>query len=311
MALRKRSKKSSTDEGRPRLFCFGMGYSAMALARRLVARDWQLAGTARSQTKVAKLKSLGIEAFLLDRGLRLPAGALAGTTHLLVSAPPDEQGDPVIDQARDDILGCEGLRWVGYLSTTGVYGNRDGGWVDEESALRPTVERSRRRVAAERSWRELHRTAGLPLHIFRLAGIYGPGRNILDNLRQGTAKRIVKPGQFFSRIHVEDIARVLEASIDKPNPGRVYNVCDDEPAAPSDIVTYGAAILGLEPPPAIPFDEASLSSMAMSFYRDNRRVANRRIHEELGVTLAYPNYRAGLEAILAADSLDQPLDRIS
>ena len=305
IALRKRFRKAPKEEQAPRLFCFGLGYSAMALVRRLQARGWRVAGTSRAPSKAERLRAAGLEVFLFDRGLTLAADALQGTTHLLVSVPPDDKGDPLIDGAREDILRCEGMVWAGYLSTTGVYGDREGGWVDEESALRPTQERSRRRAAAERAWRELHRTAGLPVHIFRLAGIYGPGRSVLDNLRRGTAKRIDKPGQVFSRIHVEDIAAVLEASIERPNPGQVYNVCDDDPAAPADVVAYGAELLGLEPPPLVPFDEASLSAMALSFYRDNRRVANRRIHEELGVRLAYPTYREGLQAVLESVSSDQ------
>ncbi len=304
--LGKRFRKAPKEEKEPRLFCFGVGYSAMALVRRLQARGWRVAGTSRAPSKVERLRAEGLEMFLFDRGLPLAADALTGTTHLLVSVPPDDTGDPVIDGARDDILRCDNLVWAGYLSTTGVYGDREGGWVDEESALRPTLERSRRRVAAERAWRELHRTAGVPIHIFRLAGIYGPGRNVLESLRQGTAKRIDKPGQVFSRIHVEDIATVLDASIERPNPGQVYNVCDDDPAAPADVVAYGAELLGQEPPPLVPFEDASLSAMALSFYRDNRRVANRRIHEELGVSLAFPSYREGLQDILESLSSDQP-----
>ena len=195
-----------------RLFCFGLGFSARALAGRLRARDWRIAGTTRGADRAAALRAEGIEAFVFDRARPLedPAAALAGTTHLLASVPPDEHGDPVIDVHGADIAGIEGLAWVGYLSTTGVYGDRDGGWVDEGSALEPTGARGRRRVAAEQAWCALHRDHGLPVHLFRLAGIYGPGRNALATVRAGTAKRIDKPGQVFSRIHVDDIAQVLD-----------------------------------------------------------------------------------------------------
>jgi nucleoside-diphosphate-sugar epimerase len=192
------------------------------------------------------------------------------------------------------------LAWVGYLSTTGVYGDRDGGWVDETSELRPSGARGRRRVAAETAWLDLWRDRGVPVHIFRLAGIYGPGRSPFDALRAGTAKRIVKPGQVFSRIHVDDLASVLLSSIARPRPGAVYNVCDDEPASPADVVAHAAQLLGAPPPPLVSFDEAALSPMARSFYADNKRVSNALIKTELGVRLRYPDYRAGLAAILAA-----------
>jgi nucleoside-diphosphate-sugar epimerase len=187
--------------------------------------------------------------------------------------------------------------WVGYLSTTGVYGDRAGGWVDEASALTPAGERGRRRVAAEAGWRAL----GLPLHIFRLAGIYGPGRSALDSVRAGKAQRIDKPGQVFSRIHVDDIAAVLDASIARPYPGAIYNVCDDDPAPPQDVIAYACALLGRAPPPLVPFDQAALSPMARSFYGESKRVSNRRIKDELGVRLRFPDYRAGLDALAAAD----------
>ena len=286
----------------PRLFCFGLGYSARALAGRLRGRGFRIAGTTRSAEKAAALAAEGIEAFVFDRGRPLddPAAALAGTTHLLASAPPDEAGDPVIDHHGADIAALEGLAWAGYLSTTGVYGDRDGGWVDEDSALEPTGERGRRRVAAEAAWLALHRDWGLPVHLFRLAGIYGPGRNALATVRSGRAKRVDKPGQVFSRIHVADIARVLEASIERPNPGRAYNLCDDDPAAPAEVIAHACRLLGLDPPTLVPFAEAELSPMARSFYRDNKRVSNRRIKEELDVELAYPDYKSGLKALLVA-----------
>jgi nucleoside-diphosphate-sugar epimerase len=286
----------------PRLFVFGLGYSAQVFARRLRARGWRVAGTTRSPEAATALRAEGVEALLFDRDrpLSTPAAALAGTSHLLASVPPDQAGDPVLDLHGPDIAACASIAWVGYLSTTGVYGDRGGDWVDENSELEPTGPRSMRRRAAERAWLELQRHHGLPVHIFRLAGIYGPGRSALDQARAGTARRIDKPGQVFSRIHVDDIATVLEASIARPNPGRAYNICDDNPAPPAEVVAQACALLGLEPPPLVPYEAAALSPMARSFYRDNKRVSNRRIKEELGVSLAYPDYQAGLKAILAA-----------
>jgi nucleoside-diphosphate-sugar epimerase len=273
-----------------KLLCFGLGYSAQALMRRLGA-EWTVTGTTRSDDS-ASLR--------FDREHRLTPAAFAGVTHILVSIPPDEAGDPVLDGHAGEIAGLSSLRWVGYLSTTGVYGTRDGGWVDETSELRPTGRRGERRVAAEAGWLDLWRGRGVPVHIFRLAGIYGPGRSAFDALRAGTAKRIDSAGQVFSRIHVDDIASVLLASMVQPRPGAIYNVCDNEPAAPGEIVTYAASLIGVDPPPLIPLDTAELSPMARSFYADNKRVSNALIKEELGVALAYPDYRAGLVAILAA-----------
>lgn len=286
----------------PSLFVFGLGYSALVLARRLRARGWRVAGTTRSEERAEALRADGFAARLFDRGRPLAdsAAAFSGITHLLTSVPPNGEGDPVLDRHAADIAKCPSLRWVGYLSTTGVYGDRGGGRVDEDSELRPTSERSRRRADAERCWLGLWRGRGVPVHVFRLAGIYGPGRSALDAVRAGAAKRIDKPGQVFSRIHVDDIATVVEASMARPAPGCIYNVCDDDPAPPAEVVDYACGLLGVPPPPLVPFAQAELSPMARSFYRDNRRVSNRRIKEELGVSLAYPDYRAGLKAIHAS-----------
>jgi nucleoside-diphosphate-sugar epimerase len=284
----------------PRLFAFGLGYSALALARALQAEGWRIAGTTRSADKRAELATQGIEAHLFERARPLAdvEAALAGTTHLLSSIPPDEAGDPVLERHRADLERCRTLVWAGYLSTTGVYGDQGGAWVDETTPVAPTLARSRRRVAAEGHWL----ASGLPVHVFRLAGIYGPGRSALDAVRAGTARRIVKPGQTFGRIHVDDIVQVLRASIARPNPGAIYNLADDQPAAPADVVAHAARLLGVPPPPAIPFEQAELSPMAQSFYSDHRRVSNARIKEDLGVVLRFPDYRAGLRAILAQEA---------
>lgn len=283
------------------LFCFGLGYSALRLARALGSDGWDVAGTCRSPEKQADLEAQGITAYLMN-GDELPdPTAFAAASHVLVSIPPDADGDPVARAFGDALAASDTLRWFGYLSTTGVYGDKGGGWVDENTPADPNTTRGARRVAAEQAWKDLFESQGLPVHIFRLAGIYGPGRNQLESLRAGTAKRIVKPGQVFSRIHVDDIVAVLRASIAQPNPGAVYNVCDDEAAPPQDVVTHAARLLGVEPPPEIPFDEAALSPMARSFYADNKRVRNDRIKTELGLTLAYPTYREGLAALLASE----------
>jgi uncharacterized protein YbjT (DUF2867 family) len=284
-----------------RLFCFGLGYSALALARVLAVAGWTVAGTSRSAKTAAELRTQGFAVTVFDRDQPLAATALHGETHVLVSIPPDAAGDPVLDRHGGDIAALPGIAWLGYLSTTGVYGDRGGGWVDEGSALSPTGERGRRRVMAEEGWRALWRERGVPVHLFRLAAIYGPGRSPFAALRAGVAKRIDKPGQVFSRIHVEDLARVLAASIAQPRPGAVYNVCDDEAAPPEAVVAYAAKLLGIAAPPLVPFDEAALSPMARSFYDDNKRVRNALIKSELGVILRYPDYRAGLTAILAAE----------
>jgi nucleoside-diphosphate-sugar epimerase len=289
---------------KPRLFCFGLGYSALTLARRLQAKGWTVGGTCRGDDTRAALAHEGIDAHLFDRNRPLDdvAAALAGTTHLLSSVPPDAAGDPII-ALHGGALAALGrsLGWVGYLSTTGVYGDRDGDWVDENAALQPTGERGRRRCAAEAAWLDLWRQHGVPVHLFRLAAIYGPGRSALDQVRSGTARRIDKQGQVFSRIHVEDIATVLEASMARPNPGAAYNVCDDAPAAPQAVVAFACTLLGVAPPPLIAFEEADLTPMARSFYDDNKRVANTRMKQELGVRLRYPDYRTGLRAMLTGD----------
>ncbi len=281
-----------------RLFCFGFGYSARAVAKILQEEGWKIAGTVRSDTDARSLELLGYEIFRFNGdGLMTSAHTtLAGTTHLLSSVPPNAGGDPVLGHHAADIEALQSLTWIGYLSTTGVYGDRQGGWVDESSPLNPTGERGHRRVTSENEWNNLRTDAAV--HLFRLAGIYGPGRSALDTVRSGRARRIVKPGQVFSRIHVDDIAQVLLASISRPDPNAIYNVCDAEAAPPQDVIAYACDLLGVEAPPEIDFEEAALSDMAKSFYRDNKRVSNRRILNELGVVLKWPNYRAGLEGLI-------------
>ena len=287
----------------PRLFVFGLGFTARVFADALKAEGWRVAATCRSEEKRAALEAVGYEAFLFDRDRPLSdaKAALEGTTHLLVSVPPDERGDPVLDRHAMDLADLRTLDWAGYLSTTGVYGDTKGEWVSEAAWLRPTGDRQKRRVEAERGWLNLYRQYGVPVHVFRLAGIYGPGRSALDNVREGTAKRVDKPGQVFCRIHVADIAGTLRASMAQPSLGAVYNVADDHPSPSHEVVEYACTLLGVEPPPLVPFEQAKLSPMAASFYTDSRRVKNDRIKRQLGVTLAYPDYRAGLDAQFASE----------
>lgn len=284
-----------------KLFVFGLGYTALRLAGHLLTAGWTVAGTCRSAENAALLRRRGIDAHPFDRARPMsdPASVLRGATHILDSIPPDEAGDPAIDCHGAAIAALPDLRWVGYLSTTGVYGDAGGDWVDEGSPAGPTDDRGRRRLAAENAWLGLLRDANAPVHVFRLAGIYGPGRSVLDLIRSGTARRIIKPGHVFSRIHVDDIVRILAASMERPDPGAVYNLSDDEPASNADVVACGCSLLGVPAPPEIPIDAADLSPMARSFYADSRRVRNERIKRDLGIALRYPSYREGLAAILS------------
>ncbi|MEP2531514.1 SDR family oxidoreductase [Shimia sp.] len=277
------------------LLSLGHGYTARALARRLVPQGWTVIGTVRNADQVEIIQAEGARALLWPTDL---TKALAGVTHVLTSIRPDKAGDPVLRVGRDALAAAPDLQWVGYLSTTGVYGDMDGGWVDEDTPLDPGGARGKMRVLAEAEWRDIQ---GLPLHIFRLAGIYGPGRGPFAKLRNGTARRIIKKNQVFSRAHVDDIAQVLEASMKTPNPGRIYNVCDDTPAPPQDILAYAAELLGMDPPPEVPFETADMTPMARSFYSDSKKVRNDRIKDELGVVLKYPNYRDALRSMLAEE----------
>ncbi len=280
----------------PRLFVFGLGYSALALSRLLQKNGWTIAGTCRSDEKATSLLSQGIEPFVFDGTAPLSPAAFAGVTHILASAPPNPD-DPALRLHAGDIAALPGLEWVGYLSTTSVYGVTDGSAVDETSPCAPTSARGQRRVAAEAAWQALP----LPADVFRLSGIYGPGYSVFDTIRAGKAQRIVKPGQAFNRIHVEDIAQTVRAAMLRGSSGRIFNLADELPAPSADLVTYACALLGIEPPAEISFDEAVLSPMGREFWADNKRVGNARIKQELSVSLLYPTYREGLDAIFAAE----------
>ena len=278
------------------LFCFGFGYSAEWLAAKLLPQGWKIAGTARDDAKRAAMQARGIMAYpfpLPDAGM-----ALAGVTHILSSVPPRDGHDPVVAAQGDALRVLPDLAWAGYLSTTGVYGDTGGAWVDEDSPLNPSTPSGKARVTAEAEWQAL----GLPLHICRLSGIYGPGRSAIDQLRAGTAKRIVKKGQVFNRIHVEDIVQVLAASMARPAPGAIYNLADDEPASSSDVVLEASRLLGVEPPPEIPLEQADLGAMGRAFYSESKRVRNDRIKRDLGISLACLTYREGLAACLTRSS---------
>ncbi|WP_083095712.1 SDR family oxidoreductase [Pseudophaeobacter leonis] len=273
------------------LLCLGCGYTARALVPQLLARGWRVLGTSREATTVPGVEMLTWPGDAIE---------LSGVTHILSSIGPNAQGDPVLAQLRARLRLRLPILWVGYLSTTAVYGDRDGAWVDEAAGVAPTSERGSWRAMAEVQWQQI---PDLPLHIFRLAGIYGPGRGPFAKLMAGKARRIVKPGQVFSRIHVDDIAQSLLASMDQPHPGGIYNLCDDEPAPPQDVLGYAAELLGMPVPAEVPFDEAGMTPMARSFYGENKRVRNNRIKDELGIELLYPSYREGLQAVLLAEDM--------
>jgi len=281
----------------PFLFCFGLGFTASEVISQLP--DWDVGGTQRHPVQKNENTAHQIKLIQFD-GL-LPAHDLEELdqkiTHILLSVPPGEHGDPVYNLMGEWISNLPNLQWIGYLSTTGVYGNLEGATATEDMPCNPSGLRGSRRMRAEQDWLELYNSKALPIHIFRLPGIYGPNRNQLDSVKSGKAHRIVKKGHVFSRIHVEDLAQIITASMKAPNPGQIYNVSDDEAAPPQDVVTYAAKLLNVDPPPLQDFDTADLSPMARSFYADNKRVSNNRIKTELGVSLRYPTYRQGLDAL--------------
>ncbi len=283
-----------------RIFIFGAGYSARTFARQVAAGAASIHGTTRSTER--------FEALAADAVVPLVYGGdgfgepllppLRAATHLLVSLAPGEAGDPVLDDLARARLEMPALRWIGYLSTVGVYGDHGGAWVDEETVCRPSSDRSRWRLAAEQGWTSLAERLGVPIAILRLSGIYGPGRNAFVNLEKGTARRVVKPGQVFNRVHVEDVAGAARHLMGA-GAGGIYNVTDDEPAPPQDVVTYAAELMGIEPPPPIPFDEAGMGPMARSFYSECKRVSNAKL-KSAGYVLRFPNYRIALESLWSA-----------
>lgn len=292
-----------------KLFIFGYGYTAaflVAALKRDPKANWTIAATTRDRDKLEQLRALGIKAYLHTDtgGLGDPLGVLKNTTHVLVSTPPDDLGCPVYNVLEDFIAQVPTIEWLGYLSATSVYGSRDGAWVNEEAEVRPISKRGSRRVKAERQWLGACEDYGLPAHIFRLTGIYGPRRSGLDAVRAGRSRRIRKEGHVFNRIHVEDIAQSLLLSMSKPNSCAIYNISDDLPAPSWEVITHASELVGVEPQPIIDFEDADLAPITRSFYADNKRVCNKRMKEELGVILKYPSYKEGLAQCLASEDME-------
>ena len=280
-----------------RLFIFGAGYSSQAAAQRLSSLADDIAGTTRDPGKIEQLRNAGICPVLFDGTAQVLAdGGMTRATHLLVSAGPEDEGDPLLAVAREMISEqMPALQWIGYYSTVGVYGDHDGEWIDETTDCAPRSRRSIQRRQAEQSWQAIGEVRGLPVAIMRLSGIYGPGRNAFCNLQAGTARRLVKPGQVFNRIHVDDIAGAT-AHLAQNGLGGIFNITDDEPAPPQDVVAHAAELMGIEPPPETDFATAELSPMARSFYGENKRVSNARLKAS-GYTFLHPDYREALSAM--------------
>lgn len=279
----------------PELFIYGLGFSGQALARRMQAKGWAVSATARTHDKAAALIGLNITPVNPADPDAMTA-AMGRAKAILITAPPGPDGCPALQQIVPALARSAAFPdWIGYVSTTGVYGDQGGGWVFENSPLRASSPEGARRVGAERDWLQVGQGMGLSVMVFRLPGIYGPGRSAFDRLRAGDARRVIKPGQVFSRIHVEDIASGLAASIAKPRAGGIYNLCDDEPAPPQDVIAYAACLAHLALPPEVGIE--SLSPMAKRFYAENKRVSNALAKQELGWKPAYPTYRQGLDAI--------------
>ena len=280
--------------GAGQLFCCGLGFSSQALAKRLLPHGWDVAGTIRGEQDEISTENISVYPF---EGSPKISEAISRATHLLVTIPPQPSGDVVLENFSEQISKARNLRWIGYISSTGVYGDAKGEWVDETSPLLASTDRNLQRIEVESAWLKLGRDHNLPVMIFRCVGIYGRGRNLLVSVRKGRARRIDKPGLVFSRIHSEDLAQTLEASMQKPQPGEIYNLSDDCPSPPAEAVEYACNLLGVEPPPLVPYEEADLSPIAQDFYNTNKRVSNNKIKQELGVTLRYPDYKSGLNEL--------------
>jgi nucleoside-diphosphate-sugar epimerase len=288
------------------LICFGLGYSAGHFVEVFGQKFDRIVGTARGAERAAALNahpSGRLNAIIFDGSVATPdlRSAIAEADAALVSVPPDDNGDPVLRACGDVLAHAQRLRAVVYLSTIGVYGDHGGAWIDEETTPQPGVARSRERLAAEQAWLDFGARRGIAVAILRLAGIYGPGQNALVQIARGSARRIVKPGQVFNRIHVGDIAQAIDAAFTR-NAAGIFNVADDEPTPPADPMVFAAQLLGVEPPPEIPFAQAapSMSPMALSFWQECRRVRNAKLKRDLGVSLRYPTYREGLRALFEA-----------
>lgn len=310
--------ESSTPNDTPSLLIFGLGYSGLRIADDRRRLGWQVSGTTRSRQKASEVTELGVEGLVFD-GEASPSpaddavrAALARATHLLVTTPPGSDGDPVLRRFRKEALqlGDGPLRWMGYLSTTGVYGEHHGEWVDESTEPVPGLDRTRRRLKAENEWGTLSRITGVPLQIFRISGIYGPGRSALDRIRAGRARSVVKDGSVFNRVHVDDLVGIVLAGMEHPEVDGIFNVSDDLPAPNHVVMRHAAEMLDAEPPVEVPFAEAGLSPMGASFFAEDRRVRNDRAKSELGYRFRHPTYREGLAAILRGET-DSPRGPVS
>jgi len=295
------SLSCSPTQSKKTLLCFGYGYVAETLSETLRLKDWTIIGTTTDSDKAEEMRQNGIKPIIFDHNhpISAPFETLKDITHILISIPPNERGDLVYDLHREDIVDMKNLEWMGYLSTTGIYGNRDGTWVSETSEPAPTSRRGSLRHMAEKQWQSLEDEC--PLHIFRLSGIYGPGRSALNSVRNYEPKRIDKPGHAFNRIHIADIVQTLVASINQPKPSEVYNLADDAPVPSHEVIAYACTILGVNVPPLTSFEDADLAPIVKSFYKDNKRVRNSKIKSDLGVKLFYPNYKTGLDACYEAE----------
>ncbi len=296
-------KPISPKEKDKHLFCFGYGYVAEALAEHLRLFGWKISGTTTDPQKAVKMAENGIKSYVFDPNMSLcdPFGALNDVTHLLISIPPASYGDVVLDMHEEDIEQMKNLEWIGYLSSTAVYGNQNGGKVDESFLPAPSSQRGSLRLKSEQQWQQFFNDTRMPLNIFRLAGIYGPGRSALDAVRAGNSRRIDKPGHAFNRIHLDDIVQVLIASINTPKKNEIYNLADDCAAPSHEVIAYACTILGMDVPPLIPFESVEMAPIVRSFYADNKRVKNDKIKKDLGITLLHPDYKSGLNACFDAE----------
>ena len=284
-----------------KLFCFGYGYVAEHLASALKKHDdsWQICGTTRDIDKLNLMREDGIKAYLYSEETPFhdPFLILNGVTHILISIPPNKQGDIVFQTHARDILKIPTIEWIGYCSSTSIYGNRDGEWVDETAEVKPTSERGSKRARAESAWLKMRRIAGIPINIFRLSGIYGVGRSALDGVRAGNTRRIHKKDHAFNRIHVDDIVQTMIASMSQPKPGDIYNLADNDPAPSHELIAYACKLLGQTPTPLVEYEDIDMAPMARSFYKENKRVKNDKIKSKLGIQLKYPDYKSGLDSI--------------
>ncbi len=289
----------------PHLLVFGPGYSASAFIKTVVGNRWSASATWRQEKATAAIEAMGATPVAFSEGALAAAIPPDAITHILVSIAPQPEGDPVLNSFKNWIASCPNLRWIGYLSSTNVYGDHGGEWVDETSETRPSLDRGKHRLAAENSWTKLGTDLGVPVHIFRLAGIYGQERNALKTVRDGKARRVIKPGQVFGRVHRDDIASALWLAANSSLESNIFNLSDDLPSPPQDVISEAARLLGADLPPETSIDDADLSPMGRSFYAENKRVKNQKAKDLLGWRLAYPDYRQALAKILEIEKISE------